>query len=106
MSDVIANFELIARQEGQASFPMRIEICRPEPSSKMAPAWQCSVSVTPLWNRPFLIYGEGSFQTLCLGAKHALQMLDTFMAQGGTLMHSDGSEFETESFGFKLLARE
>lgn len=72
----------------------------------MAPAWQCSVSVTPLWNGPFDIYGEGSFQALCLGAKHALQMLDTFVAQGGRLTHSDGSAFESESFGFKLLARE
>lgn len=106
MANVIASFELIASKEGQASFPVRIEICRPEPSSKMAPAWQCSVSVTPLWNEPFDIYGEGSFQALCLGAKHALQMLDTFVAQGGRLTHSDGSAFESESFGFTLLARE
>jgi hypothetical protein len=72
----------------------------------MAPAWSCSVTVEPLWAGPFEICGEGSFQALCLGTKHAVQMLATFIDQGGTLEYKEGGKFEPEVFGFKLLGRE
>lgn len=84
-------------------FPVRISICQPIPSKRMAPAWSCSVTVDPLWAKPFEIYGEGSFQALCLGMKHAVQMLATFIEQGGTLEFKEGEAFEPEIFGFKLL---
>lgn len=105
MSDVIAKYELLGRRSSGEAFPVRVLLGRPAPSVKMSPAWQCSVTVEPLWSE-FTIYGEGSFQTLCLAAKHAVQMLDTFMSQGGVLEYADGELFDAEVFGFKLLPRE
>lgn len=105
MSQVVAEYELVGRRTSGETFPVRVVICMPEPSTEMSPAWQCSVAVEPLWGKPFTIYGEGSFHTLCLAAKHAVQMLDTFAAQGGVLEYLDGEPFEAESFGFRLLPR-
>jgi hypothetical protein len=106
MPEVIAEYELVGRHSGGEAFPVSVRLCKPVPSAEMSPAWACSVTVDPLWSKPFLIYGEGSFQALCLAAKHAVQMLDTFVAQGGVLQYADGELFEPELFGFKLLPRE
>jgi hypothetical protein len=72
----------------------------------MSPAWSCSVVIEPIWRGPFEIYGDGSLQALCLGARHAIQELATFIEHGGTLLHTDGTEFDPEIFGFKLLPKE
>ncbi len=100
---VIATYELVGRKVGGESFPVRVVLCKPIQSQRMAPAWSCEVSVEPLWSKPSEIFGEGSFQALCLGAKHAVQMLATFIEQEGTLEYADGEKFEPSIFGFKLL---
>ena len=101
--DIIASYELLARKEGEPPFSVRVFMCKPIQRESMAPAWCCEVTVDPLWSRPFEIYGEGSFQALCLGAKHAVRMLATFIDQGGTLESPEGELFDPEVFGFKLL---
>lgn len=104
--DVIAEYELIGRRADGADFPVHVRICKPVQSVHMAPAWACSVTVEPLWASPFDIYGECSFQALCLGAKHAVQLLCTFIEQEGELLHPDGSHFDPSVFGFSLLPRD
>jgi hypothetical protein len=106
MTDVIAEYELVGRRAAGPEFPVRVRICKPVPSDRMAPAWSCSVTVDPLWSKPLEIYGEGAFQALCLSAKHVVQTLATFMAQEGTLHHLEGELFEPTVFGFELLPRE
>ena len=103
-SDIIASYELLARKDDESSFSVRVFLCKPIQSDSMAPAWCCEVTVDPLWSRPFEIFGEGSFQALCLGAKHAVQMLATFIEQGGTLEYPEGELFDPGVFGFKLLS--
>jgi|APLak6261689865_1056190.scaffolds.fasta_scaffold65661_1 hypothetical protein len=105
-NEVIAEYALVGQRPGEAEFPIQIVIWKPAPSEKMSPAWECSVSVEQLWKKPFVIYGENSFQALCLASKHAVQMLDTFAEHGGVLKYPDGELFEADVFGFKLLARE
>lgn len=104
--EVIAEYELVGCRADSAEFPVHVRICRPVQSVRMAPARSCSVVVHPLWAKPFEIYGDSSFQALCLGAKHAVQMLATFIEQEGELRYSDGSGFEPSAFGFSLLARD
>ena len=103
--DIIASYELLARKDGEPAFSVRVSMCKPIQSESIAPAWCCEVTVDPLWSRPFEIYGEGSFQALCLGAKHAVQMLATFIDQGGTLEYPEGELCDPGVFGFKLLPR-
>jgi hypothetical protein len=101
--DIIASYELLAGRSDESSFLIRIILCKPIQSESMAPAWCCEVDVDPLFSEPFAIYAEGSFQALCLGAKHAVQMLATFMEQGGTLQYPEGGPFDPTVFGFELL---
>jgi hypothetical protein len=103
-TELVAHMQLLGRSEGK-EFPVEVSISRPAPSERMAPAWSCTVAVAPLWAKSFEIYGDGSFQTLCLSAKHAVQMLATFIEQGGKLMHLDGTDFEPKIFGFRLLPK-
>ncbi len=105
MSVVIAEYKIVGHQSDGVRFPVRVVMYQPEPSADASPAWQCKVTVEPLWTKPFVIYGEGSFQALCLAAKHAVQMLHTFAEQGGVLEYPDGDSFEAESFGFALSRR-
>ncbi len=102
----IADYELIGNDGKGEDFPVRIALFKPEPSQKMAPAWSCTASIFPMWEQSFEIYGEGSFQALCLAAKHAVQLLDTFVEQGGILKYTDGEPFDPTAFGFVLLPRE
>lgn len=104
-SEAIAEHALLAQRPGEAELPVQVVICKPTPSVAMSPAWECSVSLAPLWEMPFVIYGDDSFQALCLASRHAVQMLDTFAEQGGLLKHPDGEPYEANVFGFKLLAR-
>jgi hypothetical protein len=105
-TDVIAEYELVGRRATGPEFAVHVRICKPVQSVRMAPAWSCSVTVEPLSSKPFEIYGEGSFQALCLGAKHAVQMLATFMEQEGTLHHPEGDPFDVTVFGFQPLPPE
>ena len=104
MSNLIAQYEILGRQgPGSPRFQVRVSIHKPVQSVETPTAWACTVSVDPLWSKPFEIFGEGSFQALCLGAKHAVQMLATFVQQGGVLEHADGESVELANFGFRLL---
>jgi hypothetical protein len=101
--EIVAIYELVASKGAELPFPVRVLLYKPVQSERMAPAWSCKVTVEPLWAKPFEIYGEGSFQALCLGAKHAVQMLAAFIEQGGVLEYGEGEAFDPEVFGFRLL---
>ena len=104
MSELIAQYEAFGREERDGpSFPVRVYLHKPVQSVDTPTAWSCTVSVDPMWPRRFEIFGEGSFQALCLGAKHAVQMLAAFVEQGGVLEHPDGESVELTNFGFELL---
>lgn len=105
-AEPIATYELVGRRPDGPAFPVRVRVYKPRVSERMAPAWTCQVEVEPLWSSPFEIYGEGSLQSLCLGLKHAVQMLALFTEQEGTLEYPDGGSFEPSAFGFKLLSQE
>ena len=107
MPEFIAQYEVFGRREPSGPrFQVRVLILKPVQSVDTPTAWACTVSVDPLWSNPFEIFGEGSFQALCLGAKHAVQMLATFVQQGGVLEHADGEPVELSNFGFMLLPAE
>lgn len=103
MSETIAECELIGRRSSGQEFRVLVSIGQPEPTVEDSPVWTCCVVVSPLARIPFIIYGQGSLQSLCLGARHAVQTLATFVEQGGVLTHTDGELFDPEVFGFKIL---
>ncbi|WP_269533511.1 hypothetical protein [Chitinimonas sp. BJYL2] len=102
-TEVITEFTLVGQRPGEAEFPVHLTITKPIPSEKMSPAWECSISAAQLWETPFTIYGEDSFQALCLACRHSVQILDSFTAHRGTLKYPSGESFEAGVFGFKLL---
>jgi len=105
-NEIVAEYALIGQRSDETEFQIQIVIRKPAPSVRMSPAWECSVSVAPVWEEPFVIYGETSFQALCLASRHAVQLLDTFAEQGGVLKYPDGTRFEADVFGFKLQAHD
>jgi hypothetical protein len=105
MSAAIAEYRLLGQGPEGTSFPVLVVLEKPEPSAEMSPAWSCAVTVSPLLSKATTIYGEGSFQTLCLSARFAVQALDTFVANGGSLKYETGESFEPDVFGFSLLPR-
>ena len=99
MTELIAEYQLIGKRVGEPTFAIRLAICKPEQSESMAPAWGCLVTVSPLNSKPLTIYGDGSFQALCLGIRHAMQMLQGFVEQGGSLEYENGESFDASVFG-------
>jgi hypothetical protein len=102
--DVIATYELQGRNENGAVFPVQVLLCRPRESVQMAPAWASEFIVVPFMQESREIYGEGSFQSLCLAARSAVELLVAIVDQGGILEYSDGTTFDPEVFGFRLLS--
>lgn len=102
--DVIATYELQGRNEGGAVFLVQVFLCRPHESVRMAPAWASEFLVVPFMQESREIYGEGSFQSLCLASRSAVELLASFVEQGGTLEYSDGASFDPGVFGFRLLS--
>ena len=100
MTEVIAEYTLMGKRAGEPAFPISLVICKPELSEAMAPAWGCLVTVSPLNSKSLSVYGDGSFQALCLGIRHAMQMLQGFVEQGGALQYENGESFDPSVFGF------
>jgi len=105
MPEAIAEYSLMGQEPEGPWFPVRVVLEKPEPSEEMSPAWSCAVTISPILSKAIAIYGEGSFQTLCLAARFAVQTLDTFLADGGSLKYANGELFEPDVFGFSLLPR-
>ena len=104
MLELIAIHVVVGRHElSGPAFQVRVSIYKPVQAIDAPNAWSCTVLVDPLWSKPFEIFGEGSFQALCLSAKHAVQMLATFVQQGGVLEHENGESVELAHLGFSLL---
>ena len=55
-------------------------------------AWACAVAVIGLDSRPRDIYGEDSFQALCLGLNRVRSCLMDFLAAGGQLLDPEERE--------------
>ena len=100
MTEMIAQYTLTAKRVGEPAFLLSLAVCKPELSEEMAPAWACSVIVSPLHSKAVSIYGDGSLQALCLGIRHAMQMLQAFVEGGGVLLYENGETFEPSVFGF------
>jgi hypothetical protein len=105
MSDVVAEYELVGSEVGGSRFAVHAVLCRPMQIEATSSQWFCNVSASPFLSKPIGIYGDSSFQTLCLAARFVVQTLDTFMSQGGRLEHADGDSFDVDVFGFDMLPR-
>jgi hypothetical protein len=102
VTEHVATLELLGASPEGGAFAVRVAVG--PPFLEEAPsAYACEVSVSPLLSRTHRIFGEGPLQALCLASQHALQVLATFLEQGGKLTHNDGSVFEPQSYGFRLL---
>jgi hypothetical protein len=101
MSQPIATLDLIGMTADAPAFSVRVNIFAPV-LHETPSTYVCTVEVQPIYASPFNIYGEGSLQALSLGAKLALQILVTFVEQGGNITYLGGGEFAPEVYGFHL----
>ena len=88
---VIAREVFSAQRPSGERFDLIVEIGAPEPSKEHEHEWRCSLSLSPIHKSIRSMAGDGALQALCLSVRLAYQMLEDFVAKGGTLTHDDGS---------------
>lgn len=93
----MATLELVEITSADTRRPIRIEVGRPHPDGRGA--WACSVLAQGLDAKVREIYGEDSFQALCLAIRHVHTYLKCVLEQGSRLVHVDGAgEFSLEAY--------
>jgi hypothetical protein len=102
MNHPLATIDLIAYRGASEPFPVQVRLFSPELTDPPS-TYSCVVELHGLSSRARRIYGEGSFQALCLAAQHAIQSLATFAEQEGQLENTEGESFDPTVFGFRLL---
>lgn len=92
IANVIARAEFIGRDANGEEFPIVIEIGQPfSPDDFSTTTGACEIAVLPFLKR-FTIYGEGSFQALCLALRHVQRELIHFQEGGGILRYEGGGD--------------
>jgi hypothetical protein len=92
----IASEAIFGLRSGEERFPITVQIGAPYQSDAQVGEWACKVSVAPL-QKARLIYGHGSLQPLCLAVSFAKMALNTFIHNGGRLIHDTGEDFALDA---------
>jgi|SRR5580765_7243247 hypothetical protein len=100
MNSVIAMESLIATRAGEDPFELKIEIGTPYKVGSDPEEWACPLALSPLYQKLHDAHGGNSFQSLCLAASLALDLLHGFLEKGGSLTFPNGDTFPFEAYSF------
>jgi len=100
MNSVIAKESLIAKRANEDPFELKIEIGTPYQIGSDPEEWACPVGLSPLYQNLHDAHGGNSFQSLCLAASLALDLLHGFIEKGGSLRFPNGDNFPLEAYSF------
>jgi len=106
MKSEIASEKIWAQRPGEAAFELRIQIGAPYQVGDDPNEWACPVALSPLYGRLRDAHAGSSFQALCLACSLALDLLDSFRQQGGSLFYSPGEDFPLNAYSFGVATRE
>jgi len=105
MNEAIASENIWGQRPGEDPFEVRIEIGTPYRVGEDPQEWACPVALPPIHNRLRDAHGNSSFQALCLASSLALNLLQEFKEQGGTLFYSPGQDFPLEAYSFGIASK-
>ena len=100
--------QLLCVRPGGERLEVTVAIGHPYPTS--AGDWACPIEITVLHGRLADIHGTDSLQALCLAIRTAGELLTSFAAHGGRILHpTTGEKFALDTYfsvgGSKSRAR-
>jgi hypothetical protein len=105
MADVIARERVFGTRSAGARFAIEVHVSRPfQVEGIAAEEWVCPLTLSPLFEDVREVHGSSSLQALCLALSLAVDSLEQFKADGGSLTYEDGSEYALWSLSFTAAA--
>ncbi len=92
---------LAVRPDGER-VELTVQVGRPHPCGDDPESWACPVAILPEYPHLRDIVGGDSFQSLCLGVRMILDLLDGYRQKGGRLLLNEKSELPLDAYGFQL----
>jgi hypothetical protein len=101
MTDVIARESVLAPPPGGTRFTIEVRVGKPFRVEGVAvEEWICPLALSPLYGDVRDVHGNSSLQALCLALSLAIDSLEKFEADGGSLTYEDGNEYDFWSLSF------
>jgi len=98
MDSMIAHTRILAQRGGEEPFEVEVQVGTPY--QDRPDEWACPVAVSPLYGRLRDARGDSSLQALCLAASLALNLLQDFKDEGGSLFLVSGEDFPLAAYSF------
>lgn len=105
MADVIARESIFGTRLGGARFVIEVSVGKPVRVDEIAvEEWVCPLILSPLLEDVRVVHGNSSLQALCLALSLVIDSLEKFKADGGSLTHEDGTEYDLWSLSVAAAA--
>ena len=105
MTEVIARESLFGTRPGGIRFAVEVNVGKPFRVEGIAvEEWICPLTLSPLLGDVRDVHGNSSLQALCLALSLAIDSLEEFKADGGSLTYEDGTEYDLWSLSFTAAA--
>ena len=98
MDAPVASFEAIAIDSERGRFPVKVSIGTPYLSNREPDTWRCPVAVDPLYPHLRDIAGGDAFQALCLASRLAIDLLQSYVANGGRLTYDGENDVALDAY--------
>ncbi len=98
MNSVIATATFFAQRPGEDRFAVTVKIGTPYRIQKGGDQWACPVAIDPLFDNLVDIQGSDSLQALCFALRFAMDLLNSFEADGGVLTYRNGERFPVDAY--------
>ena len=93
-----ASFEAVGIDSERGRFPVKVTIGVPYLSKREPDTWRCPVAVDPLSPNLRDIAGSDAFQSLCLAACLAVDLLQSFVEKGGRVTYDGENDVPLDAY--------
>jgi hypothetical protein len=105
MADIIARESVFGTRPGGSRFAIEVSVSKPFRVDGLAvEEWICPLTLSPLFGEARDVHGNSSLQALCLALSLAVDALEKFEADGGSLAYEDGTDYDLWSLSFTAAA--
>jgi hypothetical protein len=93
MADDIARELVFGKRPGGSPCAIEVSVSKPFRGAGLAvEEWICPLTLSPLFAEVREVHGNSSLQALCLALSLAIDALEKFKADGGSLAYEDGAD--------------
>ena len=98
MNPPMASFEAVGIDSQRGRFQVKVVIGAPYLSRREPDTWRCPVTVDPLFPDLRDMAGSDAFQSLCLAAGLAIDLLQSFVEKGGRLTYDGENDVPLDAY--------